>query len=131
MKSTRLGATSLCGSGRIFISAPLILIVLIVIPIARAAVQRTAKDSEAAAVARGKQIYGQKCEICHYSASSEKKIGPGLASLMKRGKFQNGMKADDENLRRVIERGGKNMPGYRDSLKAAQIRDLIVYVKTL
>jgi len=41
------------------------------------------------------------------------------------------MKADDENLRRVIERGGKDMPGYRNSLKPEQIRDLIVYVKTL
>ncbi len=104
---------------------------VMVIPVARGAVQRTARDSEAADAAKGKQIYRQKCEICHYSASAEKKIGPGLAGLMKREKFHNGMKADDENLRRVIERGGKNMPGYRDSLKATQVRDLIAYIRTL
>ncbi|MGB7351101.1 MAG: cytochrome c, partial [Candidatus Acidiferrales bacterium] len=62
--------------------------------------------------------------------STEKKIGSGLAGLMKRAKFRNGMTADDDHLRRVIERGGKDMPGFRDSLKERQIRDLIAYVKT-
>jgi len=89
------------------------------------------KEPETEDVAKGKQVYGAKCEICHYSTSTEKKIGPGLAGLMKRERFRNGMKADDENLRRVVERGGKDMPGFRNSLKSAQIRDLIAYVKTL
>lgn len=50
---------------------------------------------------------------------------------MKRPKFKNGMAANDNNLRRVIERGGKDMPGFSDSLKQKQIRELIAYVKTL
>jgi len=108
----------------------LIFISLIALPVTRAA-GGTAEASESADIAKGEQVYAQKCEICHYSASAEKKIGPGLAGLMKRERFHNGMKADDENLRRVIERGGKDMPGYRNSLKPEQIRDLIVYVKTL
>ena len=107
-----------------------ILIVLIAFPTRQAAAQ-TMKESETEDVAKGKQVYGQRCEICHYSTSTEKKIGPGLAGLMKRERFRNGMKADDENLRRVVERGGKDMPGFRNSLKSAQIRDLIAYVKTL
>ncbi len=109
----------------------LILIALIALPVTRAAGAGQAKDSETADAVNGKQVYEQKCEICHYSASAEKKIGPGLAGLMKRERFRNGMKADDENLRRVIERGGKDMPGFRSSLKPAQITDLIAYVKTL
>jgi mono/diheme cytochrome c family protein len=84
-----------------------------------------------AAVASGKLVYNRKCEACHFSTSDEKKIGPGLAGLMKRSKFRNGMTADEQHLRRVIERGGKDMPGFRDSLKDKQIRDLIAYVKTL
>jgi cytochrome c2 len=79
----------------------------------------------------GKSIYDQKCEPCHYSASAEKKIGPGLGGLMKRVKFKNGLAANDQNLRRVIERGGKDMPGFRNSLKEKQLRDLISYMKTL
>lgn len=110
--------------------AVLMFINFIVLPATRAAAQTTMKPGTED-VAKGKQIYGQKCEICHYSASTEKKIGPGLAGLMKRERFRNGMKAGDESLRRVIERGGKDMPGYRNSLKPAQIRDLIAYVKTL
>ena len=109
----------------------LIFIAVIGISTAQGAAERARKTSEAADATKGKQIYGQKCEICHYSASTEKKIGPGLAGLMRRETFRNRMKADDENLRRVIERGGKNMPGFRSSLKPSQIRDLIAYVKTL
>lgn len=82
-------------------------------------------------LADGKQVYEQKCEACHFSASGEKKIGPGLAGLMKRPKFKNGMAANNDNLRRVIERGGKDMPGFRSALKEKQIRDLIAYVRTL
>ena len=108
-----------------------ILVVLIVFSMTQITTRGQAKDSEAADAARGKQVYAQKCEICHYSTSAEKKIGPGLAGLMKRETFHNRMKADDENLRRVIERGGKDMPGFRSSLKTAEIRDLIAYVKTL
>jgi len=100
-------------------------------PVARPATEATTKNPEAVEVTKGKQIYKQKCKICHYSASTTKKIGPGLAGLMKREKFRNGMKANDENLRRVIERGGKNMPGAGDSLKNDQLRELIAYVKTL
>jgi mono/diheme cytochrome c family protein len=92
--------------------------------------EQTGKASKAN-LADGKLIYDQQCEACHYSASSEKKIGPGLAGLMKRVKFKNGMAANTNNLRHIIERGGKDMPGFRDSLSTKQIGDLIAYVKTL
>jgi mono/diheme cytochrome c family protein len=82
-------------------------------------------------ITNGKIIYGQKCAACHFDTSTEKKIGPGLAGLMKRSRFKNGMAANDDDLRRVIERGGKDMPGFLDSLKQKQIRDLIAYVRTL
>lgn len=100
---------------------------------AGATAKRSAKGSAASSVdlADGKQVYERKCEPCHFSASGEKKIGPGLAGLMKRAKFKNGMTADQDHLRRLIERGGKDMSGFRDSLKEKQIRDLIAYVKTL
>ena len=108
-----------------------ILILLVAFSTGQGAAAGQAKNSETADAVKGKQIYDAKCEICHYSSSAEKKIGPGLAGLMKRETFHNKMKANDENLRRVIERGGKDMPGYRNSLKPAEIRDLIAYVKTL
>lgn len=79
----------------------------------------------------GKLVFAQKCEACHFDQSGDKKIGPGLAGLMKRSRFENGMPADESHLRRIIEHGGKNMPPFRDSLNGRQLRDLIAYLKTL
>jgi len=86
----------------------------------------------AAAAARGKEIFQKKCAICHYADTDAKKIGPGLKGLYKRGTFSvNTNKVTDENLKNWIENGDSLMPGLKDSLEAAQIKDVIAYVKTL
>lgn len=85
--------------------------------------------TEAADIERGQKIYEKNCVICHFGTSAEKKIGPGLKGMMKRDRFLNGWKANNENMRRWIVNGGKNMPPSR--LNNEQIRELIAYVKTL
>ena len=88
--------------------------------------------SNNAAAARGKDTFQKKCAICHYPDSDAKKIGPGLKGLYKRGTFSvNPSKVTDENLKNWIENGDSLMPGLKDSLDAAQIKDVIAYVKTL
>ena len=89
------------------------------------------KQAARADVTHGKKIYDARCEICHFSASTGKKIGPGLKGLMARGKYADGKKVDDESLRIWIEKGGKDMPGYKGVLKDDEVRDLIAYLKTL
>ncbi len=84
-----------------------------------------------AEIEKGKKLFNSKCAICHFSASPAKKIGPGLRSLLKRGTYADGKPVDDTSLRAWIEKGGKNMPGFRESLNAEQVRDLIAYLKTL
>jgi len=81
-------------------------------------------------LAHGKGLYDGRCEICHFSTSTAKKIGPGLKGVGTRGKFADGSKVDDDKLRRWIVKGGKNMPGFAD-LNADEVRDLIAYLKTL
>ena len=89
-----------------------------------------AKDS--AAVARGKDVFQQKCSVCHFDTSDAKKIGPGLKGLNKRGTFSvNGNKVTDENLKTWIENGDSLMPPFKDAIEEAQIKDVIAYVKTL
>ena len=89
-------------------------------------------SNNAAAVARGKTIFQQKCTVCHYDTSEQKKIGPGLKGISKRGTFSvNGNKITDETLKTWIENGDQLMPGLKDSLEASQIKDVIAYVKTL
>ncbi|MBS1839891.1 MAG: cytochrome c [Acidobacteria bacterium] len=91
-----------------------------------------ATKADPAAVAHGKEIFSQKCGICHFDTSDAKKIGPGLKGLNKRGTFSvNNNKVTDENLKAWIEHGDNLMPPFKDVLEDAQIKDVIAYVKTL
>jgi len=88
--------------------------------------------ANAAAVGRGKSLFQQKCSICHYDTSDQKKIGPGLKGISKRGTFSvNGNKITDESLKSWIENGDQMMAGFKDVIDDAQIKDVIAYVKTL
>lgn len=93
---------------------------------------KKASGGNAAAVGRGKALFQQKCSICHYDTSDQKKIGPGLKGISKRGTFSvNGNKITDESLKTWIENGDQLMPPFKDVLEPAQIKDVIAYVKTL
>jgi cytochrome c len=86
----------------------------------------------AAAAARGKEVFDKRCAVCHFADSDAKKIGPGLKGLSKRGTFTiNGAKVTTEALTTWIENGDSMMPGMKESLEPAQIKDVVAYVKTL
>lgn len=86
----------------------------------------------AAAAARGKEVFEKSCAMCHLADSDAKKIGPGLKGLTKRGTFTvNGAKVTTEALTTWIENGDSMMPGMKESLEPAQIKDVVAYVKTL
>ena len=91
----------------------------------------SAKTAPASA-ARGKEVFDKKCGLCHYAESDAKKIGPGLKGISKRGTFTvNNNKVTDESLKAWIENGDSLMPPFKDVLEAAQIKDVIAYVRTL
>jgi mono/diheme cytochrome c family protein len=91
-----------------------------------------ANSTNAAAVGRGKAVFQQKCSVCHYDNSEQKKIGPGLKGISKRGTFSvNGNKITDESLKTWIENGDQLMPPFKEVLEPGQIKDVIAYVKTL
>jgi cytochrome c len=120
----------------IFLS--LILSVLILAVTGAALAQKTKEKKtttdkpSAAAVERGKTVFQSKCALCHYADQDQKKIGPGLKGLSKRGTFTvNNNKVTDENLKEWIENGDELMPPFKDALEPAQIKDVIAYVKTL
>jgi mono/diheme cytochrome c family protein len=92
---------------------------------------QSSRREAAADPARGGKLFRQNCAICHFSASTAKKIGPGLKGLAARGHYREGRKVDDASLRRWIEHGGRNMEGFSGRLKPDEVRDLIAYVKTL
>src|ERR1700740_3413631 len=95
-------------------------------------VQNGSTKGSSAAAARGKEVFDKKCGVCHYADSDAKKIGPGLKGIGKRGTFSvNNNKVTDESLRTWIENGDNLMPPFKDVLDAAQIKDVVAYVKTL
>jgi mono/diheme cytochrome c family protein len=88
--------------------------------------------ANAAAIARGKEVFDKKCTVCHYADSDSKKIGPGLKGIGKRGTFTvNNNKVTDESLKTWIENGDTMMPPFKDVLEPAQIKDVVAYVKSL
>jgi len=112
-----LGLASLLGAGAI---------------LATGSAKTTSSAANAAAVKRGKDVFQQKCSVCHYDNSEQKKIGPGLKGISKRGTFSvNGNKITDESLKTWIENGDQLMPPFKEVLEQGQIKDVIAYVKTL
>jgi mono/diheme cytochrome c family protein len=89
------------------------------------------KAASKSSVAEGKGIYDRRCASCHFSESTAQKIGPGLKGLYNRATFAGGGKVDDASVTKWIESGGTDMPGFKDALKAEQIRALVSYLKAL
>jgi cytochrome c len=80
---------------------------------------------------RGAAVFQCRCAICHFAESTEKKVGPGLRGLMKNGKRGAAPRWDAAAVTRVIQNGGKDMPGFRGEINDAQLRDLLAYLRTL
>jgi mono/diheme cytochrome c family protein len=78
----------------------------------------------------GKGLFQEHCASCHFATTTAQKIGPGLKGMYARA-FSNGKKVTDAGLTRWIEAGGKNMPGFKETIKAEQVRALISYIRTL
>jgi cytochrome c len=89
-------------------------------------------QAKSGSATKGKELFGEKCAVCHNADSDAKKIGPGLKGISKRGTFTvNNNKVTDENLKTWIENGDSLMPPFKDALDEQQIRDIVAYVKTL
>ena len=94
--------------------------------------KKPAAHSAAGSATRGKDVFEKKCAMCHFADNDAKKIGPGLKGLSKRGTFTvNGNKVTTQSLTTWIENGDSLMPGMKDVLEPAQIKDVVAYVKTL
>ncbi len=100
--------------------------------LAQSSTKKPSAAANAEAVKRGKTIFQEKCSLCHYDTSDQKKIGPGLKGLNKRGTFSiNGNKITEDALKTWIENGDQLMPPFKDVLEPDQIKDVIAYVRTL
>ncbi len=95
------------------------------------AAQASQKPAGKGSIAAGKTVFEQQCSLCHEAKSREKKMGPGLKSLYKRGKLMNGKPANDENVQAMVINGQNAMPPFKGLLTEEEIRNLLAYLKTL
>jgi len=101
-------------------------------PPAKAAPHKAASTKSSGSAAKGKEVFDQKCSICHFADSANRKIGPGLKGMYKRGIFSvNKNKITDQSLTTWIENGDSLMPPFKDVIDAQQIKDVIAYLKTI
>ncbi|MDX2151152.1 MAG: c-type cytochrome [Bryobacteraceae bacterium] len=96
---------------------------------ALAATLGIAQDKKGDAV-KGKEVFEQ-CGVCHNADSNEKKMGPGLKGLYKKGKLANGKKVTDESVMAIINQGGNGMPAYEEMLTPEERAHVLAYLKTL
>ena len=80
---------------------------------------------------KGKMVFDENCGACHKPDSTETLVGPGLKGVFKKAKLTNGKAVSEMAIRDVINKGGEVMPGFADTLDAAQKDDVVAYLKTL
>jgi cytochrome c len=83
--------------------------------------------------AKGKEIFDQQCGLCHDATTTDKKMGPGLKGLFRRPKLSTTSKpTNDANVLDKIMNGGNGMMPFKDmNLPAADVANLMAYLKTL
>jgi len=91
----------------------------------------TAPAAEKGDAAKGKEIVGEQCAVCHNTESEEKKMGPTLKGMSKRAKMKNGKAPTDANVKAVINAGGNGMPAYQDMLSEDEKEHVVAFLKTI
>ena len=79
---------------------------------------------------KGKAAFQQRCLVCHFEDSADKKIGPGLAGI-KDGTLPSGKDATRENLLENLNTGGNGMPAFEKMLSEEEKVDIVAYVLSL
>ena len=96
------------------------------------AIQPNANDGLVTqSVAAGAKLFEKNCSFCHFTDSTDTKVGPGLKGLFKREKMSvSGWSVSADNLRRQLQTPFNEMPSF-DSLTDEEIKYLTDYLKSL
>jgi cytochrome c2 len=79
---------------------------------------------------RGAKIFAKTCSFCHAVDSDERKFGPSLAVIAKRGRLPSGKEGSSENILNRINNGGGGMPSFAGALEPLEKADLIAYLRS-
>jgi mono/diheme cytochrome c family protein len=86
-----------------------------------------AQAGEAAThVAAGEHVFKTNCSACHSTEADKKIVGPSLHAEMK-GRAP---KKTEAQVKTIIMNGNGTMPAFKTLLMAADIENLVAYLKT-
>ena len=120
-------------SGYLLGSFVLVAVVLLLGTPVAAQTPTNALSSLSAKAQNGKEIYNERCFICHDVDSNRvRRLGPPpLDGLFKKKTLINGKPINEANVTEMIKIGPTpNMPGFRYTLTDAEISDLVEFLKT-
>ena len=93
----------------------------------KTSVEAAAKDLPA----EGAALFKQNCSACHFTDSTETKVGPGLKGLFAQDKFPiSGKPVSDDGFRQLLKTPYSKMPPF-GHLADEQVNALLDYLKTL
>ena len=83
------------------------------------------------AESRGEQVFSSTCTFCHFTDTTDRKVGPGLMGLFRRERLPvSGDRVSEERVRKQIRQGSGAMPPH-GHLSTADVEALVQYLKTL
>jgi cytochrome c6 len=74
--------------------------------------------------------YKAKCATCH-GADGKGDTPAGKSTKVRSFADPEVVKASDEDLAGIIEKGKAKMPGYSKSMKPDEIKDMVAYIRSL
>ena len=98
--------------------------------------ENSGKEAAAGDAAKGKEVFGENCAICHDPESNDTLVGPGLKGLFQwpPHKLSDGTPRDketEESVRKQVVEGGGAMQPVGAAFSDEQLSNLIAYLKTL
>ncbi|MBI5213712.1 MAG: cytochrome c [Nitrospirae bacterium] len=87
--------------------------------------------TDAASIAKGKELYESKCYFCHDAYSTKKEVGPGHKGILKNPLLPVSEKpATPENIANQLRNPYKDMPSF-SYLSDEEVQDIIAFLNTL
>ncbi|MCI0547454.1 MAG: cytochrome c [Candidatus Rokubacteria bacterium] len=87
--------------------------------------------ARSAAEGSGQEVFARTCAFCHFTDTTDRKVGPGLEGLFRRERLPvSGDPVSEERVRRQIRRGSGVMPPH-PHLSDTDVAALVHYLRTL
>ncbi len=79
----------------------------------------------------GHAVFQARCAVCHSDRTEQKRNGPSMLGVFKRGSLHSGAAATDERVTATVLHGHGTMPAMGNVVQGQDLEDLLAYLHTL